>query len=77
MRWSTAKRTKLWTQAAKLGSSRAHCQLGLCYKGDLKKAKFHFEFAMAGHEVAREIMGLMEGILEIWNVLSSIAWNEL
>jgi hypothetical protein len=36
--------------------------LGLCYKGDLKKAKFHFEFAMAGHEVARELMGLMEGI---------------
>ena len=56
------KAKELWTQAAKLGSSRAHIQLGLCYKGDLKKAKLHFEFAMAGHEVAREMMGLMEGI---------------
>jgi TPR repeat protein len=59
------KAKELWTQAAKLGSSQAHFKLGVCHSegGDLKKAKFHFEFAaMAGHEVAREMMGLMEGI---------------
>jgi TPR repeat protein len=59
------KAKELWTQAAKLGSSTAHFKLGICYsqEGDLKKAKFHFEFAaMAGHEVAREMLGLMEGI---------------
>jgi TPR repeat protein len=54
---------ELWKQAAALGSSQAHCQLGIEYDegGDLKKAKFHFEVsAMAGHEVARCNLGAIE-----------------
>jgi TPR repeat protein len=53
---------ELWKQAAKLGSSQAHYQLGSINNegGDLKKAKFHFEAAaMAGHEVARYNLGCM------------------
>jgi TPR repeat protein len=58
-----AKAMELWKQAAKLGSSKAHYELGVYYDegGDLKKAKFHFETAaMAGHEVARFNLGNME-----------------
>jgi TPR repeat protein len=47
------KTIELWTQAAELGSSSAHLNLGNEYHngGDFKKAKFHFEAAaMAGHE---------------------------
>jgi TPR repeat protein len=57
------KAIKLWKQAAELGSSKAHFQLGSFYDkgGDLKKAKIHYEAAaMAGHEVARYNLGLME-----------------
>jgi tetratricopeptide (TPR) repeat protein len=57
------KAMQLWTQAAELGFSSAHFQLGHEYRkgGDLKKAKFHYEAAaMAGHEVARCNIGLME-----------------
>ena len=57
------KGVKLWTQAAELGSSKAHFFLGKHYfkGGDLKKAKFHYEAAaIAGHEVARCNIGVME-----------------
>jgi hypothetical protein len=56
----------LWTQAAKLGSSQAHFQLGTEYYdgGDLKKAKFHYEAAaMAGHDDARYNLGYIESEL--------------
>jgi TPR repeat protein len=58
-----AKAMELWNQAAKLGSSKAHYNLGVYYDkgGDLKKAKFHWEAAaMAGHEIARYNLGQME-----------------
>ena len=51
-----ARAMELWKQAAALGSSHAHFNLGAYYKqgGDLKKAKIHYEAAaMAGHEFAR------------------------
>ena len=58
-----AKAKQLWTQAATLGSSNAHYQLGVFYyqTGDMKKAKFHYEAAaMAGNEMARYNLGCME-----------------
>ena len=57
------KALELWTRAAKLGSSQAHCNLGYEYRegGDSKKSKFHYEAAaMAGNEVARCNLGSME-----------------
>jgi len=54
---------ELWTMAAKLGSSKAHYQLGCTYGegGELKKSKFHYEAAaMAGNEKARCNLGCME-----------------
>jgi hypothetical protein len=58
------KAIELMARAADLGSSRAHFSLGCNYdvkRGDLKKAKFHYEAAaMAGHEVARHNLGVME-----------------
>jgi TPR repeat protein len=57
------KAHELWKQAATLGSSQAHFQLGNDYigEGDSKKAKFHFEAAaMAGCEHARNNLGYME-----------------
>jgi TPR repeat protein len=54
---------ELWTRAAKLGSSKAHYQLGCTYGegGELKKSKFHYEAAaMAGHEDARCNLGNLE-----------------
>jgi TPR repeat protein len=57
------KAIELWKQAAELGSSKAHFQLGTFNDegGDLKKAKFHYEAAaMAGHEGARYNLGCME-----------------
>jgi TPR repeat protein len=57
------KGVKLWTQAAELGSSKAHYHLGKHYYkgGDLTKAKFHYESAaIAGHEVARCNIGVIE-----------------
>jgi hypothetical protein len=57
------KAKELWTQAARLGSSKAHYCLGSIYDrgGDLKKTKFHWEAAaMAGHEDARCCLGNLE-----------------
>jgi TPR repeat protein len=57
------KAMELWTQAAALGSSKAHYNLALIYKrgGDFKEAKFHLEAAaMAGHEAARCNLGTSE-----------------
>ena len=54
---------KLYAKAAELGCSKAHYNLGMLYheRGDLKKAKFHFEAAaMAGDEVARFNVGSLE-----------------
>jgi TPR repeat protein len=58
------KAEELYARAAELGSSKAHYLLSKIYRqrGDLKKAKFHLEVAaMAGHEVARNNLGSMEG----------------
>jgi TPR repeat protein len=57
------KAMELYARAAKLDSNRAHFSLGYNYdeRGDLKKAKFHYEAAaMAGHEFARHYLGCME-----------------
>jgi TPR repeat protein len=57
------KAMELWMRAADLGCSQAHFRLGdVYYKGgDMKKAKFHNEAAaLAGHEVARSDLGIME-----------------
>jgi TPR repeat protein len=54
----------LWKQAADLGSSQAHYNLGSIYHegGDLKMTKSHYEAAaMAGHEMARCNLGFIEG----------------
>jgi uncharacterized protein HemY len=51
-----AKAMELYAKAADLGSSKALSRLGMLYheRGNLKKAKFHFEAAaMAGCEVSR------------------------
>jgi TPR repeat protein len=59
-----AKAMKLYARSGELGFSKAHYYLGLHYYsngGDLKKAKFHYEAAaIAGHEVARHNLGIME-----------------
>ena len=75
------KALELWTQAAALGSSQAHCYLGNNYNegGDLKKAKFHMgAAAIAGHEVARFNLGVivaesgnMEQALKHWTISAS------
>jgi tetratricopeptide (TPR) repeat protein len=57
------KAMELFTKALELGCSKAHYQLGNIYHegGNLKKAKFHNEAAaMAGNEVARCNLGVME-----------------
>jgi TPR repeat protein len=57
------KAMELWTQAAELGSSHAHYQLGFIYEeeGDLKKAKFHNEAAaLFVHNTGRYNLGCME-----------------
>ena len=54
---------ELYTRAVELGCSKAHGSLSDIYHkgGDLKKAKFHLEAAaMAGNEVARYNLGVME-----------------
>ena len=57
-----ARAMELWTQAAKLDSSQAQYHLGVYYddRGELKKAKFHYEAAaMVGDEVARSELGAL------------------
>ena len=57
------KAIELFTKSAELGNTKAHNNLAVVYhqRGDLKKAKFHFEAAaMAGHEVARSNLGILE-----------------
>jgi TPR repeat protein len=69
------KAKELLNRAAKLGSSHAHFCIGNDYhrEGELKKAKFHYEAAaMAGHELARLNIGIMENDLGIGNELLSI-----
>jgi TPR repeat protein len=63
LRQDSARAMELYTRAAELGSSDANFALGLHYHkgGDMKKAKFRLEAeAMAGHEVARNNLGIME-----------------
>jgi TPR repeat protein len=59
-----AKAMELWKQAVALGSSQAHFYLAEAYHHDLedlKKAQFHYEAAaVAGHEVARCNLAIME-----------------
>jgi TPR repeat protein len=57
------KAIELFTRAANLDYSKAHCHLGRIYYegGYLKKAKFHFEAAaMAGQEGERYNLGILE-----------------
>jgi TPR repeat protein len=57
------KAMELYNRATELGCSKAHNQLAGIYRrgGNLKKTKFHVEAAaMAGHEVARSNLGVME-----------------
>jgi TPR repeat protein len=54
---------ELWKQAADLGYSEAHYQLGTQYDTgrNSKKEKFHYEAAaMTGHEAARYNLGCMD-----------------
>ena len=58
-----AKAMELYGRAADLGCSQAHHNMADFYYvgGYMKKAKFHFEAAaMAGHEIARCNLGVME-----------------
>jgi TPR repeat protein len=59
-----AKAMEQYARATNLGNSEAHYSLAGVYHqgGSLKKVKFHYEAAaMAGHEVARCHLGVMEG----------------
>jgi TPR repeat protein len=76
-----SKAMELYARAADLGNKNAHSKLADIYHkgGNLKKAKFHFEAAaMAGDEVARCNLGLMElqsGNMELamkhWTIAAS------
>jgi hypothetical protein len=66
-----AKALALYVRAADLGSNDAHYHLGILYKEDSKKAKFHYEAAaMAGHEAARCTLGTIE--LNSGNVVQAV-----
>jgi TPR repeat protein len=75
------KAMELYARAADLGCYKAHCYLGnMYYEGrSLKKAKFHYEAAaLAGHEVARFIIGRLEAksgnmdqAVKHWNIAAS------
>ena len=57
------KAMELFTKSAELGFSKAHYLLGHEYyqRGDLKKTNFHYEAAaIAGHELARFAVGIMD-----------------
>jgi TPR repeat protein len=76
------KAMELMTQAAELGSSIAHLNLGAYYHkgGDSKKEKFYYEAAaMAGNEVARYNLGCnenesgnMERAVKHWTIGESV-----
>jgi len=82
---------ELYARAANLGYMKAHNNSAGVYheKGDLKKAKFHLEAAaMAGHELARSNLGIiefqsrnMERAVKHWTIAAStgnyIAMHEL
>jgi len=54
---------ELYARAAELVNRKARYNLACIYDdgGDLRKAKFHYELAaMAGHDVARFKLGMME-----------------
>ena len=54
---------ELYARAAELDNPKARYNLARIYGdgGDLKKAKFHYEVtAMAGHDVARFLLGMMK-----------------
>ena len=58
-----AKAMELYARATELGLIKANCLLADIYHkgGDLKKARFHVEAAaMAGHEVSRNNLGILE-----------------
>jgi TPR repeat protein len=79
------KSKELYAKAADLGCSQANFQLANIYRqgGDLKKAKFHFEAAaIAGHEIARYIIGLMEAnsgnmerAIKHWKISASAGYH--
>jgi TPR repeat protein len=81
LRQDSARAIELWKQAAELGSSKAHCKLGIIYDGGgaLKKAKFHYEAAaMAGDDAARYNLGCnenesgdMERAVKHWKIAAS------
>ena len=57
------KGMELYARSADLGFCNANYNLACIYYkgGDMKKAKFHFEAAaMAGHDVARDMLGSLE-----------------
>ena len=61
------KAFELYTQAAELGSIKAHYSIALAYSGskgvdhDTKKAIYHYKLAaIGGHEAARHILGCTE-----------------
>jgi len=76
-----SKAMDLFVRAAKLGFSKAQCNLADIYRqgGDMKKAKFHIEAAaMAGHELARYNLGYvefksgnMERAIKHWTIAAS------
>jgi tetratricopeptide (TPR) repeat protein len=80
-----AKAMELYTRAADLGFGKAYNKLAGVYHegGNLKKAKFHFEAAaMAGHEVARCVVGYMEyesgnmeRALKHWTIAASAGYH--
>jgi TPR repeat protein len=72
----------LYAKSADLSYKKAHYSLGLHYKqvGHVKKAKFHFEAAaIAGHEVARFNLGVIENdsrnleqAIKHWTIAASV-----
>jgi TPR repeat protein len=89
LRQDRSKAFELWTRAAELGSSEAHYQIGTSYyqgliiEKDVKKAIHHYELAaMAGHEMARYDLGVieynsgnMERAIKHWTISASAGWS--
>jgi TPR repeat protein len=80
------KALELYARATNLGYKKAHKNLAGVYHegGDMKKAKFHFEAAaMAGCDVARYNIGIIEGklgnverALKHWKIAASAGNHE-